>query len=140
MPVEWGVFNLFVQDRDPAQKRMLYRLFFRDGVGHPLTLTGFKVVREHSGAHVWRDTSILYTRVVRGHVEEGNEPDAQIVASGILRLRPLNFLRQLTTFRATAPTPARQVAAIGRFDVLFLGQLWQVYGRPALLRVRERMG
>ena len=31
---------------------MLYRLFFRDGVGHPLTLSGFKVVRERSGVHV----------------------------------------------------------------------------------------
>lgn len=140
LPVEAGAFNLFVEGQDPAQKRMLYRLFFRDGVGHPLTLTGFKVVRRHSGTDVWRDTSTLYVRVLRGHVEERGEPDAEIAASGILLLRPLDFLRQLTTFRAKVPAPAGRVTAIGRFDALFLGQLWQVYGRPALLRVRKRIG
>ena len=35
LPVERGVFNLFV-DTEPGVKRMLYRLWFRDGVGHPL--------------------------------------------------------------------------------------------------------
>ena len=52
LPVERGVFNLFVADDVPGRKRMLYRLFFRNGVGHPLTLSGFKVVRERSGVHV----------------------------------------------------------------------------------------
>lgn len=135
LPVERGVFNLFVDD-EPGRKRMLYRLFFRDGVGHPLTLTGFKLVRERPGAHVWRDTSTLYTRVLRGHVEEGDESGADFVASGILRLRPWDFARQLATFRAGAPSPAARVAAVGRFDALFLGQLWQVYGR-AFAGVRD---
>ena len=36
LPVEKGVFNLFVDQRIRA-KRMLYRLFFRDGGGKPLT-------------------------------------------------------------------------------------------------------
>ena len=138
-PVEWGAFNLFVDD-EPGRKRMLYRLFFRDGVGHPLTLTGFKIVRERSGGHAWRDTSTLYTRVLRGHVEEGDESRAEVVASGILRLRPWDFARQLTTFRAGASSPAGRVAAIGRFDALFLGQLWQVYGRPLVRGLRGRGG
>lgn len=146
LPVERGTFNLFVDGQEPGLKRMLYRLFFRDGVGHPLTLTGFKVVRERSGAHVWRDTSTLYVRVLRGHVEEGDEPGAEVVASGIMRLRPWDFARQLATFRAGAPSPAARAAAIGRFDALFLGQLWQVYGRTfagvrdVLAGVRRRIG
>ena len=105
LPVERGAFNLFVED-EPGRKRMLYRLFFRDGVGHPLTLTGFKVVRERSGGHVWRDTSTLHVRVLRGHVGEGDEPGAEVVASGILRLKPADFARQLLTFRAAAPSLA----------------------------------
>lgn len=140
LPVERGAFNLFVVDDEPGRKRMLYRLFFRDGVGHPLTLAGFKVVRERSGSHIWRDTSTLYTRVLRGHVEEGDEPGAEVVASGILRLRPWDFARQLTTFRAGATSPAGRAAAIGRFDALFLGQLWQVYGRPLVRGLRGRGG
>ncbi len=135
LPVERGAFNLFVDD-EPGRKRMLYRLFFRDGVGHPLTLTGFKLVRGRPGGHVWRDTSTLYVRVLRGHVEEGDEPGAEVAASGVLRLRPWDFARQLATFRAGAPSPAARVAAVGRFDALFLGQLWQVYGR-AFAGVRD---
>ena len=128
LAVESGAFNLFVDDHDPASKRMLYRLFFRDGVGHPLTLAGFKVVREGSGGHVWRETTTLYVRVLRGYVEEGEEPGAEVVASGIMRLRPWDFARQLTTFRAGGPSLAGRIAAVGRFDALFLGALWQVYG------------
>ena len=140
LPVERGAFNLFVDGHEPGSKRMLYRLFFRDGAGHPLTLTGFKVVRERSGGHVWRDTSTLYTRVLRGHLEEGDEPGAEVVASGILRLRPWDFARQLATFRAGATTRAGRVAALGRFDALFLGQLWQVYGRSVVRGLRGRGG
>lgn len=140
LPVERGAFNLFVADDEPGRKRMLYRLFFRDGAGHPLTLAGFKVVRERSGGHVWRDTSTLYVRVLRGHVEEGDEPGAENVASGILRLNPLDFARQLATFRAGECGPVGQVAAIGRFDALFVGQLWQIYGRPLVRGLRERVG
>jgi hypothetical protein len=146
LTVERGVFNLFVDDQDAARKRMLYKLFFRDGVGHPLTLAGFKVLREGSGCHVWRDTSTLFVRVLRGHVPEGDEPGAEVVASGILRLRLWDFARQLVTFRAGEPSLAGQIAAIGRFDALFLGALWQVYGKrfaglgrvPA--SIRRRLG
>src|SRR5919204_142810 len=68
LPVEQGWFNLFV-DTEPGVKRMLYRLWFRDGVGHPLTLSGYKLVRDDAGFDVWRDTTTLFPRVVRGHVE-----------------------------------------------------------------------
>ena len=139
LPVERGVFNLFVEGDEPGLKRMLYRLFFRDGVGHPLTLTGFKIVRERSGGHVWRDTSTLYVRVLRGHVEE-DESGAEVVASGILRLRPFDFARQLASFRAAGPPLAGRIAAIGRFDALFLGQIWQVYDRPVVSGLRGRGG
>lgn len=136
--VERGTFNLFVDEEDPALKRMLYRLFFRDGVGHPITLTGFKVVRNDPGADVWPDTSTLYTRVLKGHVETADDLTAEIVASGIIHIHPLDFARQLTTFRAEGHSRAVRVAALGRFCALFMGQLWQVYGRRALRQVRGR--
>ena len=137
LPVEGGAFNLLVDEAGTGRKRMLYRLFFRDGVGHPLTLAGTKVVGAGPGTRVWRDTTTLYTRVSRGHVEEGDEP-AETVASGILRLGLPGFLRQLTTFRATGGSSAARASAVGRFDALFLGGLWQVYGDRALRRLRGR--
>jgi hypothetical protein len=136
LPVEKGIFNLLLGERDPGIEHMLYRLFFRDGVGHPVTLAGFKTLTKRRGLHVWGDTTTLYTRLLRGHVEAGGDTGAEIVASGILRLRPLGFLRQLATFRAGGRrSPVARAAAIVRFDALFLGHLWKVYG---LHRVRGR--
>ena len=42
--VEKGTFNLFVHAADRNRREMRYRLFFRDGAGQPLTLSGFKNV------------------------------------------------------------------------------------------------
>jgi cholesterol oxidase len=46
----------------------------------------------------------------------------------VLRIKPLDFARQLTTFRAEGPDGMR---AIARFGSLFLGSLWDAYGRLA---------
>ena len=68
LPVEKGLFNLFVDQGDPSFKRMLYRLFPRSD-GRPLTLSGFKVVEDDPGSDLWTDTTTLFTRILRGHVE-----------------------------------------------------------------------
>jgi cholesterol oxidase len=135
LPVERGAVNLLVEEDDASRRRMLYRIYFRDGVGHALTLVGFKAVGDRPGAHVWRETTTLYARILRGHVEERDDASAEVVASGIVRLRPSGFLRQLATFRTRGPGPAGRIAAVGRFDALFLGQLWHVYRRRI---IRER--
>jgi cholesterol oxidase len=121
LPVEHGAFNLFV-DTEPGVKHMLYRLFFRDGAGHPLTLSGFKLVKDDAGFDVWRDTTTLFTRVLRGHVDEAGEAGAEIVASGVLRIRARDFARQLTTFRGS-------LGGLVKFGVIFLGQLAEAYLR-----------
>jgi hypothetical protein len=127
LPVERGNFNLLVEEEDAGIKHMLYRLFFRDGVGHPVTLEGFKTLTNRRGLHVWRDTTTLYTRLLRRHLEAGEDQGADVVASGILRIHLLGFLRQLVTFRAGGRrSPVARAAAIVRFDVLFLGHLWKV--------------
>ena len=109
-------------DTEPGVKHMLYRLFFRDGSGHPLTLTGYKLVKNDAGFDVWSDTTTLFTRVLRGHVDEAGEASAEIVASGVLRIRARDFARQLTTFRG-------KVGALAKFNVIFLGQLAEAYLR-----------
>jgi hypothetical protein len=128
LPVEHGVFNLFV-DTEPGVKRMLYRLHFRDGAGHPLTLSGFKLVKDDAGFDVWKDTTTLFTRVLRGHVDEQQEASAEIVASGVLRIRVRDFARQLTTFRAGGDGAGAKVGALARFGTIFLGQLAEAYLR-----------
>ncbi len=128
LPVEHGVFNLFV-DTEPGVKRMLYRLHFRDGAGHPLTLSGFKLVKDDAGFDVWKDTTTLFTRVLRGHVDEQQEASAEIVASGVLRSRIRDFARQLTTFRAGGPDAGAKLGALAKFGTIFLGQLAEAYLR-----------
>jgi cholesterol oxidase len=128
LPVEHGVFNLFV-DTEPGVKRMLYRLYFRDGAGHPLTLSGYKLVKDDAGFDVWRDTTTLFTRVLRGHVDEHAEAGAEIVASGVLRIRMRDFARQLTTFRAGGEAAGAKLGALARFGTIFLGQLAEAYLR-----------
>jgi cholesterol oxidase len=130
LPVERGDFNLLVDlERDPRHKRMLYRLHFADASGHPLTLSGFKVVEDDPGIDsVWSDTSTLFTRILAGHVEAVQEGEAELIASGILHIHPLDFARQLTTFRTDPPD---RLDAVARFGSLFAGDLWEVYGPAA---------
>jgi cholesterol oxidase len=107
---------------------MYYRLHFRDGSGHPLTLVGHKEVRDDPGFDLWRDTSTLYTRVLAGDVDAESEPDAEVLATAILHILPRDFAKQLTTFRVA---PARRLDALARFGKLFAGELWDVYARGA---------
>ncbi|MDR6437235.1 cholesterol oxidase [Paenarthrobacter nicotinovorans] len=56
----------------------------------------------------------------------GGAAQAGVVGAGILYIRPLDFAKQLTTFRAEGPAPAAGLVTFGK---LFAGELWQVYGR-----------
>jgi cholesterol oxidase len=128
LPVERGVFNLFVDlQGDKARKRMFYRLPIADGQGHPLTLVGHKVVEDDPGLDMWTDTTTLFTRVLSGHVEtDAEQEQADTIATGILHIHPLDFAKQLTTFRVH---PAKRVDVLARFGALFAGDLWEVYKR-----------
>jgi predicted acylesterase/phospholipase RssA len=132
LPVERGRFNLFVRRGDPSRQRMLYRLFLRGSNGQPLTLTGFKEITDDPGADLWRDTTTLFVRILRGHVDPDAESEAEVVAAGVLRILPLDFLRQVTTFRAQAPTLGDRIEVIRRFGQLFMGRLWNVYASEVL--------
>ncbi len=121
LPVEQGWFNLFV-DVQPGVKHMLYRLWFRDGPGHPLTMTGFKLVKNDAGFDVWKDTTTLFTRVLQGHIPEGGDEAATVVASGIIVIRARDFAKQLTTFRG-------DVGAMAKFGTIFMQQLAEAYLR-----------
>ena len=127
--VDKGVFNLFVDAEQPHRKLMLYRLFFNDDKGEPLTLYGFKDVNDDPGVDsIWKDTSTLYTRIFRGHIQPEGDATAETVAAGIITIHELDFLKQLTTFRVEGPSLAAKAEALGQFGKLFLGSLWDVYG------------
>jgi cholesterol oxidase len=126
LPVERGVFNLFV-DGGPSRKKMLYRLWFSDSVGNPLTLSGFKDIRHNTLTQAWPETSTLYTRVYAGHVEADDEQEAPLVGTGVIHILPRDFAKQLTTFRVDGPDMAGRWSAFAAFGRLFAGQLWEVF-------------
>jgi len=128
LPVEKGIFNLFVDTEDPDLTRMLYRLYFADGAGNPLTMSGFKRVKDDPGLDLWPDTSTLYIHLLRGHVDAEAEPTAEVVAAGIITIYLLDFARQLTTFRTRGGSASEQLKALSAFGTLFLGKLWDIYG------------
>jgi hypothetical protein len=134
LPIEGGVFNLFVEEADPCHKQMRYRIFFRDSVGHPVTLIGVKLIRRSAPLGVWHDTSTLYTLLVRGHIPAGQGERAELVASGMLRLSLPGVVWQLTTFRGKGRSYSEGVASIIVFVAFFCKQLWQLYRRGAAHR------
>ena len=130
-PVERGIFNLFADEAEPDRTHVYYRLFFSDGAGGPLTLGGFKDVLDDPGRDRWPDTSTLYVRVFRGHTERDREPDAEVVAAGILQIHLADFGRELATFRVRGPSSVARDRVLDDFGRLLLGKLWTVYGGQA---------
>lgn len=116
LPVERGDFNLFVQAGDRVEMR--YRLRVRDRDGRPLTLIGFKQIRDDPGYDVWTDTTTLFFRLVAGHVDHEQESAEGVVGSGILTIGWFAFLRQMATMRGSG---------LPRFGRLFAGELFRVY-------------
>jgi len=127
--VEAGAFNLFVDAGDPRKKEMRYRLFVRLADGSERTLVGTKlIVDDRAQPEIWTDTTTLFTSVYQGHVVQGAETPAALLAVGIIRIGLFDFLRQLTTFRTEGPTLAARTAGLAKFSQLFMGKLLDVYG------------
>jgi hypothetical protein len=133
IPVERGVFNLFVED-GRHEARMHYRLFARDRDGRELTLSGFKQLADDPGFDVWSDTTTLFVRILSGRVDQAQEDadEARVsqrtVATGILRISFAGFMGLLRTVRAEGGSAGEQARALARFGRLFGGELWRVYG------------
>ena len=127
--VERGTFQLFVDEPDPSDKRMLYRLWFTGACGDPFTLSGEKLIHDDPGFDLWSDTTTLFIRIFHGHVEAANEDGTSIWGAGVLHIHTVDLLRQLGTMRAHGPDPRRRALAMLRFIRLFLGKLWDTYGR-----------
>ena len=127
-PVTGGVINLLVDGADASKKQMKYRLPFTGADGREYTLIGFKDISGQSFASAWPETTTLYTTLLSGRVPEGATGPA--VASGIIVIRPEDFFfRQLFSFRVQGPSIAARLQGLNRFGAMFLGKLWDVYGR-----------
>lgn len=117
-----GVVKLFAPTPDPDLKLMVYRVTFTHA-GRTYCLDGAKHVRRRRLWHSWTDTTTLFCRL-----HEGRDPSGPIVGAGTLRLTPLAFLRQLTTFRPLhARSLGARIGALVRFLRFFAGETIDTY-------------
>ena len=130
--VDEGTFSLFTDDGDPTVKWMRYRLYAHDPADTPVTISGFKRVRDDPGMDVWSDTSTLYTRIFQGHVTLAQEMSAKVVGAGVINVHLLDFLQQLTTFDVQAASEVERLAILAEFGRFFMGKLWTLYARRVL--------
>lgn len=119
-----GTFGLFAPARR-GRYTMRYRLPFHTMTGTAMTLLGHKDVGDDHGPDLWPDTTTLYTRLLRGHVDWPQDATGRTeeYGRGILRLTAPMFARQLTTLRGES-------AELARFGVFFGRQLFAAYRGP----------
>jgi len=126
MTVDDGEFNLFVVDpTEPGVRRMRYRMQMTDENGSVRYFEGFKLISESSPAMAWPQTTTLYITV-----SDGSDATNPVLAKGILKIAPGDFLKQLTTMRATNARDLKdRLSAELRFGETFARVLMQTYGR-----------
>lgn len=132
LPVQRGWANLFVDTEHEGTREMRYRLWFSDMSGTPLTMYGFKTVRDDPGFDIWTDTSTLYIRLMKGHVPPGengsDDGTGEVIGAGVLKILPADFARQLTTFKGSGGGPLQSIA---RFGAFFTKSVMDAYLPPA---------
>lgn len=116
-----GSFKLFVQNRT-ATREMRYELDFLHK-GKPLTLRGFKTLRNDFGLDLWADTTTLFVDIL----EPGR---AKPLGSGVIKIELLDFAKQLTTIRGRGRGAIDRTAALAAFTKFFIGGLWREYVLP----------
>ena len=128
LTVTGGEFNLFVKDpEDEGTRKMRYRMTMTSEEGNTYYFDGFKVVRDDPGLDTWSDTTTLYITVHEGDGETG-----PVLGKGILKIRPTDFMRQMTTMKVNnAENPAQALEANARFGSYFAGALFSTYARFA---------
>jgi cholesterol oxidase len=126
MTVEDGQFNLFVIDpTQPGTRRMFYRMRLTAEDGAVRYFEGFKLMQDSSPLQAWPQTTTLYITI-----HDGPDAGTPVLGKGVLVIAPADFLRQLTTMRATnAPDLKSRLVAELRFGETFAGALIQTYGR-----------
>jgi cholesterol oxidase len=134
LTVTGGEFNLFVLDAEEAgTRKMRYRMAMTSEEGNTYYFDGFKTVRDDPGLDTWGDTTTLYITV-----HEGRDGSAPVLGKGILKIRPTDFLRQMTTMKVTnAENLAQALEANARFGRYFAGALFSTYARLARAKRKE---
>ncbi|KAI1104865.1 FAD/NAD(P)-binding domain-containing protein [Jackrogersella minutella] len=129
--VQRGDFNLFLLDRKaPGTRNLTYDFDMRGINGRKLHFHGYKVVDSSvalSLVHFWKSTSTLYVTITEPLPEHDRSClDAdesgllgEIVAKGIMRIQPQDFLSEVMTLTPTGSSILNKVLSAGNFLTFF---------------------
>lgn len=122
-----GRWNLFTEASDSVEtKQMVYSmpLVSADG-SRRYHFSGRKRIHDDKGFDLWEDTTTLFATVHQGGA------DGPILFEATLRIRPMDFLKQLQTMTVTdAPSLAVRARTLARFGAFFGGKLFEAFGGP----------
>ncbi|KAI5867312.1 FAD/NAD(P)-binding domain-containing protein [Durotheca rogersii] len=129
--VQRGDFNLFLLDRKaPGTRNLTYDFDMRGINGRKLHFHGYKVVDSSvalSPAQFWRSTTTLYVTITEPLPESLRRcADADecgllgdIVARGIMRIRPEDFVSEAMTLTPTGSSLLQKAISAGNFLTFF---------------------
>ena len=122
-----GRFNLFVRDPDRVNtRRMCYRMTLTAVDGRQWYFDGFKYAHNDRLIDLWSDTTTLFITLHDGPTEQ-----APVHGKGILKIRPDDFAKQITTIKARNPTDHKEgLLAVARFGRFFAGAMAETYLGP----------
>ena len=119
-----GAFNLFVRDLTQVNTRLMrYRMTLTAEEGRQFFFDGTKVIHNDPGFDLWADTTTLSVTV-----HEGTDDRGRIVATGVLKIRPDDLMKQLSTIQVLhAATPSQRLEGQAKFARFFAGALAEVF-------------
>ncbi len=120
-----GTFHLLTLDEENVGTRQMnYSMKLKSEEGKTYWFEGIKIIHDDPVYDAWAETTTLYIKLY-----EGSTANGKMVGKGILRITPVEFLRQMSTLQVTnATSTAQRLEAHVRFGRFFIGSLWEVFG------------
>jgi tetratricopeptide (TPR) repeat protein len=117
-PIVFGAYNVVFERRRGLRRHVTYELGFESGEGVSYRLEGQKEIDED------KDEDLLAKMFNVPVSLEKDGADGEVLAAGIVSVRHLDFVNQLSTFRVEAATEKARDTAVERFGRVALGPLW----------------
>ena len=132
MTISQGTFKFLVKDPDRVDMtHMTYSAVLTDAAKRTRFLNGHKDIHDDRGFDLWSDTTTLFTTIY-----DGTDDNGPLLASGVLRISPADFAREL---RATRVTGTHDVTEILKAQALygqtFAQEMFSVYGGVGVSRL-----
>ncbi|GES77067.1 choline dehydrogenase [Rhizophagus clarus] len=114
-----GKFRLFIPKTDKVDSnQMMYDLNLFATGGTKYRFKGYELIKNGTFSEQATSTTTLYILIMILTEEEADI--RKVVGRGILRIKPSDLLKQLTTFRATGETSESRIKAIITFKNFFV--------------------